>query len=374
MKIYQRVVQLIGLFLIVLIMSACEEKTVAMAEEEQSEIEISKEQFRNEAMAMVNVETQVFQETIKTTGVVELKPQSLASIYSSISGKVKSISVEMNSLVKKGANLVVIESGDFIQLQQEYLEAKAGLRSKTADYNRTKQLFEKNITSEKEFVKIESQYQVLKAKLQALSAKLEILQVDMEKLNHGDLSNYFVLRAPIAGYISDISVNLGRFVGVETPLMNIIDMKGAQLVFPIYTQFLDKVEQGQRVVFYASESSQKQETSIQSIGKSLMSNIQASECIASLEELDKGNLVPGMKVQVEVLAKERTALAIPNTALIKSDGKFYVLMKKEESDQKISFEKVRIEIGEQNSKFTELKSNLSGEVLSKGTYYLSSEE
>lgn len=355
-------------------MSACEEKTPEIAEEAQSEIEISNEQFKNEAMAMVKVETQVFQETIKTTGVVELKPQSLASIYSSISGKVKSISVEMNSLVMKGAELVVIESGDFIQLQQEYLEAKAELSSKTADYQRTKQLFEKNITSEKEFVKIESQYQVLKAKLQALTAQLEILQIDMEKLNHGNLSNYFVLRAPIGGYISGVSVNLGQFVSVETQMMNIIDMQGAQLVFPIYTQFLDRVEQGQRVIFYTSESSKKQEASIQSIGKSMMSNIQASECIASLEELDKGNLVPGMKLQVEVLAKERRALAIPNTALIKSDGKFYVLMKKEESDQKISFEKVRVEIGEQNVKYTELLSDLSGQVLSNGTYYLSSEE
>lgn len=375
-KIIASIIQSLSLIFVLLVFSACSnEKGIEEEATDESGILISKTQFANEDMELVKVEEQVFQDIIKTNGLIQLKPDALASIYSAITGKIKRISIQVNSPIKRGQVLCEIESNEFIQIQREYLASKARLKSVSANYQRTKDLFEKNISSEKEYIKIQSEYEILTANHQALKAQLHILQVNMKILDKGEMSTYLSIYSPISGYIREISVNLGQFVGTDNELMTIIDRNGAQLQFPVYAQNLSHIEEGQQVQYYSNEfPHQKYVGEILSIGKSMLSNRQASLCIAEMKAEDKNSFVPGVKVQVEVLANKMEALAVPNIAIVKSDSKFYVLKKIEEGEQQFKFEKVRVEIGRSSATHTELLSPIVGEVLANGSYYFLSEE
>lgn len=375
-KIIPTIIPSLGLIFVLLVFSACSnEKGMEEEATDESGILISKTQFANEDMKLVKVEEQVFQDIIKTNGLIQLKPDALASIYSAITGKIKHISVQVNSPIKRGQVLCEIESNEFIQIQREYLASKARLKSVSANYQRTKDLFEKNISSEKEYIKIQSEYEILTANHQALKAQLQILQVNMKSLDKGEMSTYLSIYSPISGFISEISVNLGQFVGTDNELMTIIDGNGAQLQFPVYTQNLSHIDEGQQIQYYSNEfPHQKYVGEILSIGKSMLSNRQASLCIAKMKAEDKNSFVPGVKVQVEVLANKVEAIAVPNIAIIKSDSKFYVLKKIEEDEQQFKFEKVRVELGRSSATHTELLTPVVGEVLANGSYYFLGEE
>ena len=330
--------------------------------------------FDNEQMSWALVEKHIFQETIKTTGTIEVDPRYLASIYSSVSGKMNEILVHINEPVKKGQKLCIVESIEFIEIQKEYLESKALLTSKTADYERTKSLFEKNITSQKDFVQIESQYRVLMAKNQALKAQLNLLDVDFNRLENNELSNFLVIKAPIGGYISNLEINMGQFINSETLLLSIVDVKGAQLQFPVYSQYLDQIEEGQKIYFYTSERpDHKYVSSISSIGKLMQGQLQAALCLAKLNVEDQNSLLPGMRVQVEILANEVEAMAVPHEAIITSDHKHYVLVRKGEQEAYHQLQKVRVELGRTSADYTEIIGLDTGEVLARGSYYFNIE-
>jgi len=214
---HYRFIHLLTISLLILISSSCTNNTEVQEDEDSNVMTlISMTHFTNEQMEWANVEKHIFQESIKTTGTIEVDPRFLASIYSSVSGKINEILVHINEPVKKGQKLCIVESIEFIQIQKEYLESRALLKSKTADYERTKGLFEKNIASQKDFVQIESQYRVLKATTQALKAQLDLLNVDHNRLENNELSNYLVITAPIGGYISNLEINMGQFINSET--------------------------------------------------------------------------------------------------------------------------------------------------------------
>lgn len=373
---HYRFIHLLTISLLMLISSSCTNNTEVLEDEDPNAMTlISITHFANEQMEWANVEKHIFQESIKTTGTIEVDPRSLASIYSSVSGKINEILVHINEPVKKGQKLCIVESIEFIQIQKEYLESRALLKSKTTDYERTKSLFEKNIASQKDFVQIESQYRVLKATTQALKAQLDLLNVDYNRLENNELSNYLVITAPIGGYISNLEINMGQFINSETQLMSIVDVKGAQLLFPVYSQYLDQIEEGQKIYFYASESPDNKHVSkITSIGKLMQGQLQAAQCLAKLNVDDQNTLLPGMRVQVEILANEVEALAVPNEAIISSDHKHYVLVRKGEQEGYYQLQKLRIELGITSADYTEIIGLETGEVLAKGSYYFNIEE
>jgi len=157
--------------------------------------------------------------------------------------------------------------------------------------------------------------------------------------------------------------------------MSIVDVKGAQLVFPVYSQYLDQIEEGQKIYFYPSESPDNKHVSkISSIGKLMQGQLQAAQCLAKLNVDDQNTLLPGMRVQVEILANEVEAMAVPHEAIISSDHKHYVLVRKGEQEGYHQLQKLRIEIGRTSADYTEVIGLETGEVLAKGSYYFNIEE
>lgn len=336
--------------------------------EESPYIQISAAQFQSENMLVGSAEMQKFNEKFQTNGTLVASPQSIADVYSFVPGVIKSISVQLNSHVKKGQMLCSIESKDFISIQQNYLESKAQLHAVESNYNRIKSLFEENISSQKDYLEAESQYKILTAQIEALKAELSILNVNMEELNSGKLSAYLPIYSPIDGYVNFQNCNIGLYVDSQKLLMKITDNSHLQLHFFVYQDDIKKLFVGQEIVLELG--SEKYSTKISSISKYINPDNKSLTCIAELDEKTSEIFTAGMHTPVEVILENRMALALPHDAILKENGKYYVLYEEKIENGIHYFKRMEIEIGLSSKSHFQIISNHNlNKVLLKGAYY-----
>lgn len=375
--IYQNIFKISISILLIFALGACQETpSVSENEETEASIQVSKEQFNNEQMSFGMIQEHAFEQTIKTTGRIVLPPQHKALIYSSIDGKVKQVVKDFNSNIKKGELLLTVESNAFIQLQQEYLELLAELSAVENNYNRVKTLFKENISSQKEFIENESAFLMLKAKKEGLKTQLKNQNINIKDLDQGIIQEYLNIYSPIDGVVNEIKINIGQYISPQDQLMSIVDLNGAQLHFMIYSQLVNQVEKGQNINFYSSGSPDIiSKSKIKYVGKSVNKEIQGITCVADISHIEGISFIPGMLMQVEVKTSEQKLLSIPNSSLIKSGNSYFVLLQNKEEDNVYYFEKIQVNIGQQEKVFSEILPPLfKGRFLNNGSYYFNTEE
>src|SRR5690554_5046918 len=96
----------------------------AHSEENTSEIiHLSKAQFQTARMEVGEFAEKPFAETVQTSGMIDVPPQSRAVISAFAGGYIKNTPLLVGDKVSKGQRLVTLENPEFITLQQRYLEA-----------------------------------------------------------------------------------------------------------------------------------------------------------------------------------------------------------------------------------------------------------
>ncbi len=334
-------------------------------------IKISHKQFDAENMQLGNTKPHTFTRIYKTNGIVTASPQSKADVYSYISGIVKYVFVNPGTHVRKGQILCTLESRAFIDLQQQYLESLAGLKAVENDYRRIKKLYDQNISSQKDFIAIESSYKMLNAKIKALKAQLKILNVSIGDLEEGQLSGQLAVHSPIGGYIAEQNCNVGQSVNTEELLMKVIDNKDLQLHFFVYQESVGKLKKGQLINIYTADDPDNIYTAtISSIGKAIDPETKSIDCIAIPEKRLRPVFIDGMYFQVEVKTDTVTAPGLPAGAVVKTGGKQYVLVKEKEDENGMYFRKTAVNTGILSDGFIEIRDNEPlNDVLVKGVYY-----
>jgi len=117
-------------------------------------------------------------------------------------GVVLEINAEEGDFVEAGQVLARVET-DRYRLQVE--KANAALKRLQTDYQRKKELFDKELVSADDFERVS-------AELQAQKAAYELAQLDLE---------YTSIRAPISGYVSQRLVRAGNLVKLHEPVYRI---------------------------------------------------------------------------------------------------------------------------------------------------------
>ena len=365
----------VAFFLIVAVamFAGCSGSTNNAEEENKPDhlIKISHEQFRAEQMQLGNTVMHSFAKVFKTNGIVTASPKSKADVYSYVSGVIKSISVNPGSYVRKGQELCSIQSKEFINMQQEYLGYLAKLKATGSDYKRIKTLYDEKISSQKNFLAIESEYNILNAKIKALKAEFKILNVNLKNLEAGNLSSYLPILSPLSGYITLLNCNLGEFINSQTLLMKVIDNRDLQLYFFVYQENVNKLKKGQLLKIYSPDNTKDiYQAKVISIGKAVDPESKSIQCIAKPEDDLRKIFVDDMYFQVDVITDTLKARGIPSGAILKSGENFYVLVKEKEDDHNLYFRKEEVKTGIISDGFTQILGDkpIKG-ILIKGTYY-----
>ena len=95
-------------------------------------------QYKNAGVETGNIENKTISSVLKLNGKIDVPPQNMVSISVPLGGYLKSTRLLPGLHVSKGEVLAVMEDPQYIQLQQDYLTAKAQLSFNESEYKRQK--------------------------------------------------------------------------------------------------------------------------------------------------------------------------------------------------------------------------------------------
>ena len=138
---------------------------------------LTSNQFKSSGMALGTFDSSSFHQVIRAIGKFDVPPENNAAVSSYFPGTIKDIRLLPGEQVKKGQKLFTLENPDFVQIQQDYLEAIGQLTYLQSDYERQKNLAKDNVTSQKNYLKAESAFTVTKVKAASLAKKLSLMNI-----------------------------------------------------------------------------------------------------------------------------------------------------------------------------------------------------
>lgn len=367
----------ISLVLIVLSFYSCgngKNTSVEEVEKEDSSLlEVTQDQFNSINMEISTLLEKEFHNTIKASGKIDVPPKNRAKVTSLISGYVKSTTLLVGDRVSKGQPLLTLESPEFIDLQQSYLEAASQMKYLKSEYGRQKTLFEENIASQKKFFEAESAYKQSKGTYESLRQKLNLLRVNLNQVEQGNFSSQVTVFSPISGDITAVHISIGMAVSPTDVIVEIVETQAMHLELAVFEKDVLNLDVGQKIKFSIPQiGAQEFEAQVSQIGKSVGGNDRVINVYASLENETKKNLLTGMFVEAQLIKGTRKAFSVPFDAITTEEGNHFLLVFESEKEGVYTFRKTLVEIGERSDDWIEIipceNCNTETKILVKGVY------
>lgn len=345
----------------------------SMVEEDKSVVVVTQEQFKTMNMEISPLVEKDFDVVIKASGRIDVPPQKRAKVTSFVGGFVKSLSHMVGDKVTKGQPLLTLESPEYLDIQQSYLEIFGQLSYLKSEYERQRTLFNEKIASQKKYLEAESDYKKAKATYESLRQKLRLLNINPEQVEQGKLSSSVTVYAPISGDITIINANMGMSVSPSDVIMEIVDTKSLHLELSVFEKNVFDLKNGQKVRFIIPQiSSDEFEAVISLIGKSVEGNDRIITVYATLDDAAKQKLLSGMFAEAQIVADSKKVLSVPVDALTSEESNQFLLVLESEKEGNYTFRKTLVKTGERNGEWVEVlvDNNIKADarILVKGVY------
>ncbi len=344
----QRILYKIIILVSVATLWSCGNKEKQTEESEEStlitddRIQISQEQFKQSKMEMDVIKERSFPLMVNTTGMIDVPPENRAVVSAIMGGYIKRTPLLVGDRVRKGQLLVTIENPEFVSMQQQYMEVHGQLSYLKAENERQQTMVAENISSQKSFLKAESDYKTAFAKYNGLRRQLTMLNISPEQVEQGTISSVATIFAPITGSITKVNVSKGSFVSPSTPIMEIIDNDHIHLELSVFEKDIMKVKEGQEVDFRIPEaSSETFKAAIYLVGTSIDEN-RTIKVHAHLKNEEEANFLTGMFVEAKIITDTANHASLPTDAIGVIDDQSYVLLLDERKDNNYYFKEMAV--------------------------------
>ncbi len=331
------------------------ETKVEARQDESNVVELSKEQMETVAIKLGAVEQKQISGTIKVNGILDVPPQQLVSISAPLGGFLKNTELLQGSRVKKGQLVATIENIDFIQIQQDYIEAKSNFDLAKIEFARQQELAKENVNSQKTLQQANTNYLNWQARYGGFKEKLRVLNINASSVEQGNLTSLINLYSPINGYVTQVAVNIGKFVNPADVIIEIVDTEHLHAELIVFEKDVPKLKIGQKVRFTLANETTERMATVYLIGREINEN-RTIQIHCHIDKEDP-NLLPGMYLNALVETGGATVAALPDAAVIDFQGKknLFVLRGAGADSTHAQFEMIPIEIGHSELGFTEIK-------------------
>ena len=237
---------------------------------------------------------------VSFNGTIVLPPQRQATVALTMGGVVKHTSLLRGQQVRQGALLATLENPDFIALQQTYLDSHAQAEYLQAEYERQKTLSTEQAASQKKFQQSKADYLSMKSKLEATAAQLTLLGIVPEELLKSGIQPLLQVKAPISGYISDVAMNIGKYIQPGEALCEVIDKSAPLLCLTTYEKDLADMKVGSPVQFRVNGMGKTVfKATLVSIGQKVDEVSRSLEVYARIDDVNQ-QFRPGMYVTARI--------------------------------------------------------------------------
>jgi len=261
---------------------------------------------------------------LKVNGRVSVAPQNRATVCMPLGGFIRSTALLPGDAVGKGQTLAIIENQEFVDLQQNYLEAKNKLTYAKAEFDRHTDLYKDDVYSEKNVQQVAVEYRNLTAMVKSLEQKLLMIGINPGQLKEENISSSVALTSPIKGHLKSVNINMGKYVSSTDVLFEIVNSDKLFLELMLFEKDAEKVEVGQRIRFYINNENEDHEAVITQTGKSINDD-KTLKVFASVTSSCE-NIFPGMYVNALIEESKKEAATLPSEAIVSFDDKDYIFI------------------------------------------------
>ena len=343
---------------------------------EESGIELTDAQFKTAGIATEKLESRNMSGVIKVNGMLDVPPQNLVTISIPYGGTVKQTDLLQGMKITKGQVLAILEHPEYIQLQQDYLDAKSKFTFIELELNRQEELQKDNINSAKTYQQIVSEHESLKSRVNGLVQKLSMINITPEQIKKNGVSKQIKIYAPINGYVTQVNVNIGMYVNPNDIICKLVDTHHLHAELTVFEKDIASLKLGQKVRFNFNNESKERMATVYLLGKEISTD-RTIRVHCHLDKEDQ-NLLPGMYLKAYIETQSKGVKAIPSKAIVASEGKNFIFISKgtEQEDGKTMhhYEMVEVSTGIMDNGYTEImtsdKLDENAKIVTTGAYDL----
>jgi cobalt-zinc-cadmium efflux system membrane fusion protein len=373
MKIYY----LVYVLAIVLVSCKSGEKNTQTVIDSASAKEKNAITFTGEQVKLAEIETgkiekRILSDKIECTGTIEAPPQNLVTLTAPMGGFIAESNYLPGNYVKAGTVLAVLEHTSYIELQQEYLQARATLDYYKEEFKRQGELTLENAASMKKMQSAQSDYKSTEARFMALKKQLEFIGIATGQLTADNISSKISIKAPISGHITRSEGNRGKYIGAGETIYEMVDKSHLHASLKVFGKDVFRIKEGQKVNFtVAGLPSATFNARVELIGKSVDEGdhtVLVHTHITSSTE----NLIPGSYINASIILSDVPVYSLPVTSLIKNGNDCFLF-----KAANYKYTRMPIKIGIEQPDYFEIlnpsEELLQSTIVTKGAYYIESE-
>lgn len=315
-------------FFAVFIFSCSTKKEEAATEEaaSSSELQLNGEQLKSLGLQFGNAEKQMMSSTIQLQGKIDLPPQNMISVNFPLGGYLRNTKLIPGMQVRKGDIIALMEDQSIVQLQQDYLSAKAKQELIRQEFERQQILYNSNAGTSKAFQNAEGEVKMQSVLVRSLSEKLKLIGIDPAALNETNISGQLPIRSTINGYVSKVNVNIGKYVQPTETMFELIDPDDIHAALTIFEKDLPYIKIGNTVkIKFMGDKNGGFPAKVILVNKGVDEDRTATaHCHFTIHPTQ---LFPGMLIQADVSVSDREVNALPDEAIVRSGNQQFVFYK-----------------------------------------------
>lgn len=321
--------QFIYLGLGLLGLTACQEKKTGTMETKQVCISDS-------LAKMVEIDTAKstqMADELPLSGEVSFDENKVVKVFPVTSGQVMEVKVSLGDKVTKGQTLAVLRSADVAGNYTDLSSTKSDLSIAKRQLDQAEYLFKNGISSERDYTEAKENYN----KAVAANSKVK-QQIAINGGGNTSASGTLVIKAPGSGYVVEKNIAAGNFIRPDnsSSLFTISDMKDVWIWANVFETDIAKVKKGYDAKITTLAYPDKVFSGkIDEVSSVLDPDNKVMKVRIALSNPDL-LLKPEMFTNVVVTNKESaTSVAVPASAVIFDNSKFFVVVYKSKCDLQV---------------------------------------
>lgn len=354
-------------------------KTEALTED-KSKFIISNEIQKNHPFSVVYLQERALEEELQLPGTVSYDMNNVAKVGSRVNGRILQVYVKEGEYVKKGTALASIQSVDLGTTEANYLKARARLEALKVQADRAKDLYERKVTSAKEYEMSLMDYKSVKAEMETSRNALENLGLNEAEIANLEAGKYnsknLYIRTPISGTVTVREAIIGQAVNARDNLFTVADLSVLWINLEVYEKDLASIRMGNEAKVIPIGSKDESLKAVVSHVGDIIDPIKKTAEIRLEVRNSKGRLRPGQSVTATVVgamvaSSVNKAKVIPSDCIHKIEGENFVFVRNGDG----SFSAKKIGVGKSYDNWVEVTDGVeSGQaIVEEGSFVLKSE-
>lgn len=310
-------------------------------------VHLTQQQFDALKMKIESLTSKNIGEYVKVTGQLEVPPQNIAEITAIIGANVIDINVIEGEKVNKGAILAYVSHPNLIKIQTDFVSNYQQLLIAEKEFERQEELFNKKVSSGKEYQTAKANYQTLKAITKGGEAQLKQLNLSVSEIKNSTIFEKVPVLSPISGSVQHVNVKIGQFVLPQTEMFDVVNISHLHADLMVYESDIHKVKVGQKVHFYLQSAPEKEmQATVITIGNTFEQNPKAVHLHAEIIG-EKNDLITGMFIHGKIKTKEQQSTVLPEGAIVVEGEKKFVFSAVQ-TEKEWTFTLIEVIAGENN--------------------------